>query len=234
MIFVLWWMPREDAPWRKRGKSRRSSPPTWSVIAELAGADEDRTLARLRALRSDLIDPTIALHHGRIFKLTGDGALVELRSVVDAVRCAVEIQSIDAPRTRAPRTARRRIGDSPCSPRRRDRVGAIFAAPPADDGATCRTSARRWVRGSPCPAVAILLRKKARDWRLLTGSETVDVIIPCRPHFRAACQQAGQSNSLTITFRIDPAQPHFWAGFLFECPSGCASHRELRAVVLLL
>ena len=60
--------------------------------SRLAGADEDRTLARLRALRSDLIDPTIALHHGRTVKLTGDGALVEFRSVVDAVRCAVEIQ----------------------------------------------------------------------------------------------------------------------------------------------
>jgi adenylate cyclase len=60
--------------------------------SRLAGADEDRTLARLRALRGDLIDPTIALHHGRTVKLTGDGALVEFRSVVDAVRCAVEIQ----------------------------------------------------------------------------------------------------------------------------------------------
>ena len=60
--------------------------------SRLAGADEDRTLARLRALRSDLIDPTIALHHGRIVKRTGDGALVEFRSVVDAVRCAIEVQ----------------------------------------------------------------------------------------------------------------------------------------------
>jgi len=57
--------------------------------SRLAGADEDRTLARLRALRSDLIDPTIAVHHGRIVKRTGDGALVEFRSVVDAVRCAM-------------------------------------------------------------------------------------------------------------------------------------------------
>ena len=59
----------------------------------LTGADEDRTLARLRALRSDLIDPTTAVHHGRVFKRTGDGALVEFRSVVDAVRCALEVQS---------------------------------------------------------------------------------------------------------------------------------------------
>jgi TolB-like protein/class 3 adenylate cyclase len=61
--------------------------------SRLAGADEDRILARLRALRSDLIDPTIALHHGRIVKRTGDGSLIEFRSVVDAVRCAIEVQT---------------------------------------------------------------------------------------------------------------------------------------------
>lgn len=61
--------------------------------SRLAGADEDRTLARLRALRSDLIDPTIAVHNGRVIKRTGDGALVEFRSVVDAVRCALEVQN---------------------------------------------------------------------------------------------------------------------------------------------
>jgi adenylate cyclase len=60
--------------------------------SRLTGADEDRTLARLRALRSDLIDPTVAVHHGRIFKRTGDGLVVEFRSVVDAVRCAIEVQ----------------------------------------------------------------------------------------------------------------------------------------------
>ena len=61
--------------------------------SRLASADEDRTLARLRALRSDLIDPTIAVHNGRVIKRTGDGALVEFRSVVDAVRCAIEVQN---------------------------------------------------------------------------------------------------------------------------------------------
>ena len=59
----------------------------------LAGADEERTLARLRALRSDLIDPTIAEHHGGVVKRTGDGFIVEFRSVVEAVRCATEFQS---------------------------------------------------------------------------------------------------------------------------------------------
>jgi adenylate cyclase len=61
--------------------------------SKLAGSDEDRTLARLRALRSDLIDPTIAVHNGRVVKRTGDGSLVEFRSVVDAVRCAMEVQN---------------------------------------------------------------------------------------------------------------------------------------------
>jgi class 3 adenylate cyclase len=61
--------------------------------SRLAGADEERILARLRALRSDLFDPTIALHHGRVVKRTGDGIIIEFRSVVDAVRCAIEVQS---------------------------------------------------------------------------------------------------------------------------------------------
>jgi TolB-like protein len=61
-------------------------------FSRVAGADEDRTLARLRALRSDLVDPTIAAYRGRVVKRTGDGLIVEFRSVVDAVRYAVEIQ----------------------------------------------------------------------------------------------------------------------------------------------
>ena len=61
--------------------------------SRLAGADEDRILARLRTLRSDLIDPTIAVHHGRIVKRTGDGSIIEFRSVVDAARCAIEVQN---------------------------------------------------------------------------------------------------------------------------------------------
>src|SRR5437773_11716672 len=81
--------------------------------SRLAGADEDRILARLRSLRSDLIDPTIAVHHGRVVKRTGDGALVEFRSVVDAVRCAIEVQNAMIERNAGVPTERRiefRIG----------------------------------------------------------------------------------------------------------------------------
>ena len=62
-------------------------------FSRLTGVDEDRTLARLRALRSDLVDPTISVHGGRVIKRTGDGVLIEFRSVVDAVRCAIEVQT---------------------------------------------------------------------------------------------------------------------------------------------
>jgi adenylate cyclase len=60
--------------------------------SRLMGADEEGTLERLKAVRRELIDPNIAEHHGRIVKTTGDGLLVEFASVVDAVRCAAEVQ----------------------------------------------------------------------------------------------------------------------------------------------
>jgi len=63
--------------------------------SRLMGADEEGTLAALRAIRRELADPKIKEHHGRVVKTTGDGWLIEFGSVVDAVRCAVEVQSGD-------------------------------------------------------------------------------------------------------------------------------------------
>ena len=60
--------------------------------SRLIGADEEGTLGRLKALRRELLDPKIAEHKGRLVKTTGDGLLVEFASVVDALRCAVEVQ----------------------------------------------------------------------------------------------------------------------------------------------
>ena len=61
--------------------------------SRLTGTDEDLILARLSGRsRSDLIDPINSVHHGRVVKRTGDGSIVEFRSVVDAVNCAIEIQ----------------------------------------------------------------------------------------------------------------------------------------------
>jgi adenylate cyclase len=69
--------------------------------SRLMGVDEEGTLAALKAYRRELIDPKIAEHRGRIVKTTGDGALVEFASAVDAVRCAMEIQSTMAERNTA-------------------------------------------------------------------------------------------------------------------------------------
>ncbi|MBV8429021.1 MAG: adenylate/guanylate cyclase domain-containing protein [Hyphomicrobiales bacterium] len=60
--------------------------------SRLMGADEEGTLARLRAVRQELVNPKLVQHHGRLVKTTGDGVLVEFASVVDALRCAVEVQ----------------------------------------------------------------------------------------------------------------------------------------------
>jgi class 3 adenylate cyclase len=68
------------------------------LAADVAGysrlieAEEGRTLQRLKAIRVELIDPSVAEHHGRIVKTTGDGVLVEFNSVVDAPRCASQVQ----------------------------------------------------------------------------------------------------------------------------------------------
>src|SRR6187431_1328597 len=61
-------------------------------FARLMGEDEEGTLAALKAIRRELGDPKVKEHRGRIVKTTGDGLLVEFASVVDAVRCAVEMQ----------------------------------------------------------------------------------------------------------------------------------------------
>src|ERR1700724_1439967 len=74
------------------------------LAADVAGysrlmeADEEGTLAALKAIRRELTDPKIAEHRGRIVKTTGDGALVEFASVVDAARCAIEVQHAMAER----------------------------------------------------------------------------------------------------------------------------------------
>ena len=60
--------------------------------SRLMGLDEEGTLARLKAIRKALVDPTIAAHRGRIVKTTGDGMLVEFASAVDAVTCAMAVQ----------------------------------------------------------------------------------------------------------------------------------------------
>jgi adenylate cyclase len=108
--------------------------------SRLAAADEGRTLARLRGLRSDLLDPAIAAHHGRIVKRTGDGSLIEFRSLVDAVRCAMEVQNGMAERNAGVPPERRigfRVGDVV---EEADPGPAPRVAPPRRPGGRCATA----------------------------------------------------------------------------------------------
>src|ERR1700750_2841195 len=70
-----------------------------AVYSRLMGRDESGTLAALKALRQEVGDPAITRHGGRIVKTTGDGLLLEFPSVVNAVRCAVEVQTAVAERS---------------------------------------------------------------------------------------------------------------------------------------
>jgi len=81
--------------------------------SRLIGADEAGTLEAFKTIKADLFDPTIAAHHGRLVKTTGDGFLVEFSSVVDALRCATEFQARMAERNATVPTDKRtefRIG----------------------------------------------------------------------------------------------------------------------------
>jgi len=69
-----------------------SSPPMWSATAGFMEVDEAGTMAALKVRRKKVLEPLVARHQGRIFKVTGDGVLVEFGSAVNAVQCAVELQ----------------------------------------------------------------------------------------------------------------------------------------------
>src|SRR5215831_108531 len=94
MILFFWVASLGEAVEGERVKRRLAAILAADVagFSRLTGADEEGTIARLKALRRELIDPTIATHGGRVVKTTGDGILIEFPSVVDAVRCAVEVQ----------------------------------------------------------------------------------------------------------------------------------------------
>src|SRR5437868_5184971 len=85
--------------WGARVASERAERKLTTILAadvvgysRLTGVDEEGTMRRLQALRAQLIDPAIATNRGRLFHTAGDSILIEFASVVDAVRCSLEIQ----------------------------------------------------------------------------------------------------------------------------------------------
>ena len=123
--------------------------------SRLIGADEEGTLSRLKPLRAEVIDPKIAEHHGRIVKTTGGGLLVEFASVVDALRCAAEIQAAAA-ESNAPLPADKRI-----ELRIGINVGDIFG-----DGSTSPPGSKAW----PSPVAFAFRRGYARTPRASSTS----------------------------------------------------------------
>src|SRR5215469_505458 len=91
----------EEAPWSPPGRLAAILAADVAGYSRLIGADEEGTLGRLKMLRAKVIDPKIAEHRGRLVKTTGDGLLVEFASVVDALRCATEVQRAMAERNSA-------------------------------------------------------------------------------------------------------------------------------------
>src|SRR5258708_26309930 len=126
--------------------------------SRLMGADEEGTLAALKAIRRELGDPKIAEHRGRIVKTTGDGMLVEFASVVDAVRCAVAVQ-----REMAARNA-----DIPAERRIEFRIGINLGDIISDDndiyGDVVNVPARLAAAAEPrgnCPSPAVRAQRRA-------------------------------------------------------------------------
>jgi hypothetical protein len=111
--------------------------------SRLMEADEAGTHARLKALRKEYIEPRIAEHHGRVVKLTGDGALVEFPSVVEAVLCAADVQRIVAERN----------ADVPPDQRIEFRIGVDLGDVIIEDDD--KSTSRRGLKRSPSPAGSV-------------------------------------------------------------------------------
>ena len=172
--------------------------------SRLAGADEDRTLSRLRGLRSDLIDPAVNAHDGRIVKWTGDGALIEFRSVVYAVRCAVEVQNGMAERNAGLPPQRRidfRIGvhfGDVAEEADGDLMGdgvnvAARLEGVCEPGGVCLSEHAYWlVRGGAISRRAISARSNSRTLLIRCGRSRCKSVSRPRRSRGLRCEESGQ------------------------------------------
>jgi adenylate cyclase len=164
--------------------------------SRLIGADEGGTLQALKAIRAELIDPTIAAHNGRLVKTTGDGLLVEFGSVVDALRCATEVQAGMADRNATLPADNRiefRIGINVGDIVVEDgdifgdgvNVARVLKLWPSPAGSASRRGCRRMLRGSSTLLLRIWASRRSRTspGRLgLTGSQSVGGLLQRKRH----------------------------------------------------
>jgi TolB-like protein/class 3 adenylate cyclase/Tfp pilus assembly protein PilF len=164
--------------------------------SRLMGADEEGVLARLKAVRKSLVDPSIATHRGRIVKTTGDGMLVEFASAVDAVRCAIEVQRGMVEQNAAVRQAERiefrigiHVGDIIVDENDIFGEGVNIAARLegiAEPGGVCISDdAQRQIRGKADTAFEYMgpqnlknIAEPMRAWRLRTSGSPAAPIKP--------------------------------------------------------
>jgi len=217
--------------------------------SRLMGVDEEGTLAALKAHRHELIDPKIAEHHGRIVKTTGDGALVEFASAVDAVRCAMEIQCVMAERSAARPEDRRvefrigiNVGDIIIDDNDIFGDGVNIAARLegiAEPGGVCMSDdAYRQVRGKiemACDDMGLQALKNiaepTRTWRVKVGDQSAAAAQPGSPASQAPALALPDKPSIAVlpfqNMSGDPEQEYFADGMVEDIITGLSRIRWL-------
>ena len=214
--------------------------------SRLMGVDEEGTLAALKTLRRELIDPRIGEHHGRIVKTTGDGALIEFASAVDAVRCAIEIQRAMAERNAARPEDRRiefrigiNVGDIIIDDSDIFGDGVNIAARLegiAEPGGVCMSDdAYRQVRGKiekACDDMGLQVLKNIaepmRAWRVKLGDQNAATAQPGLPVRQTPSLALPDKPSIAVlpfqNMSGDPEQEYFVDGMVEEIITALSPH----------
>jgi adenylate cyclase len=217
--------------------------------SRLMGADEEGTLARLKAVRKALVDPTVAAHRGRIVKTTGDGMLIEFASAVDAARCSVEVQrgmatqNADVPQeVRIEFRIGIHVGDIIIDDNDIFGDGVNIAARLegiAEPGGVCMSDdAYRQVRGKVAIACDDLgpqnlknIAEPMRAWRIKAGSQSAATTQPASPAGQAPALSLPEKPSIAVlpfqNMSGDPEQEYFADGLVEDIITALSRFKSL-------